>query len=107
MVLPIVDLRTYTIAVRRMPEFLDVLDRLGMPVLLRHLRPPIGFYTATVGHLNQVVHLWEYESLGDLEQRQAARDKDPDWPAYLKGTVELVTAQENRIIRRVDLPSLR
>lgn len=105
--LPVVDLRTYTIAVRKMPEFLDVLDRLGMPVLLRHLNPPIGFYTATVGHLNQVVHLWEYESLADMERRQSARDKDPEWPAYLQGTIHLITAQENRIIRRVDLPSLR
>jgi hypothetical protein len=105
--LPLVDLRTYTIAVRKMPEFLDVLDRLGMPVLLRHLRPPIGFYTAAVGHLNQVVHLWEYEDMADLERRQLARDRDPEWPAYLQGTVHLIQAQENRLIRTVDLPSLR
>lgn len=104
---PIVDLRTYTIAVRKMPEFLDVFDRLGLPVLRRHLGAPIGFYTAAIGPLNQVVHLWQYESLADMEKRQAARDKDPDWPAYLQGTVHLVTAQENRIIRAVDLPSLR
>jgi hypothetical protein len=104
--LPLVDLRTYTIAVRKMPEFLEAFDRLGMPVLLRHLRPPIGFYTATVGQLNQVVHLWEYENMADLEQRAAARDKDPDWPAYLQATANLVTAQENRLIRRVDLKSL-
>jgi hypothetical protein len=102
----LVDLRTYTIAVRKMPEFLEVFDRLGMPVLTRHLGRPIGFYTAAVGHLNQVVHLWEYEDMADMERRQAARDKDPDWPAYLQATVHLVTAQENRLIRRVALPSL-
>lgn len=104
--LPLVDLRTYTIAVRKMPEFLDVFERLGLPVLLRHLRPPIGFYTAAVGPLNQVVHLWEYESMADMEQRGAARDKDPEWPAYLSATVHLVTAQENRLIRRANLKSL-
>lgn len=103
----IVDLRTYTIAVRRMPQFLDVFERLGMPVLRRHLGVPIGFYTAAIGPLNQVVHLWQYESLADMAARQAARDQDPDWPAYLEGTVDLVTAQENRILRGVDLPSLR
>lgn len=103
---PIVDLRTYTIAVRKMPEFLEVLDRLGMPVLLRHLGQPLDFYVSTVGMLNQVVHLWEYEDMGDMERRQAARDKDPDWPAYLQATVHLVTAQETRIVRRVPLKSL-
>lgn len=104
--LPLVDLRTYTIAVRKMPEFLDVFERLGLPVLVRHLRPPIGFYTAAVGPLNQVVHLWGYESLADMERRQAGRDKDPEWPAYLAATVHLVTAQESRLVRRVTFASL-
>jgi hypothetical protein len=44
--------------------------------------------------------------LGDFERRHAARDKDPDWPAYLKASGHLITAQENRLIRRVDMPSL-
>lgn len=107
MALPIVDLRTYTIAVRKMPEFLDAFERLAMPVQSRHMRPPLGFYTSRIGHLNQFVHLWEYESLADMEQRQAARDNDPDWPAYLAATVHLITAQESQIIRRVDLAFLR
>ena len=45
----IIDLRTYTIRPRGMPEFLDVFDRLAMPVLLRCLGAPLGFYTSLVG----------------------------------------------------------
>lgn len=51
---PLVNLRHYTIALRRMGE---VFDRLAMPVRIETLGPPIGFYTSTVGPLNQVVHL--------------------------------------------------
>lgn len=102
----IVDLRTYTIRLRGMAEFLDVFDRLAMPVQLRYLDPPLGIYASAIGSLNQVVHLWEFDSMGEFETRHAARDRDPDWPAYLLASAHLITAQENRIIRRVALPSL-
>ena len=42
---PLVDHRIYTIALRRMPEFLDIFDRLAMPILLETLGHPLGFYT--------------------------------------------------------------
>ena len=103
---PLVDLRTYTIRLRKMNEFLDVFDRLAMPIQLKYLGRPLGMYTSAVGALNQVVHLWGFDHMGDFEARHAARDKDPDWPAYLQASADLITAQENRLIRRVTLPSL-
>lgn len=103
---PLVDLRTYTIRPRGMPEFLDVFDRLAMPVLLRSVGAPLGFYTSLVGPLNQVVHFWAYESLADYEARGARRDSDPDWPAYLSASGHLIIAQENRLLREARLPSL-
>jgi hypothetical protein len=103
----IVDLRVYTIRLRRIAEFIDVFDRLAMPVQLKYLGEPLGVFTGAIGPLNQVVHLWDFNGMGDFEQRHAARDKDPDWSAYLKASKHLITAQENRLIKRVDMPSLR
>ena len=40
---PLVDHRIYTIALRKMPEFLEVFNRLAMPVLLQTLGHPLGF----------------------------------------------------------------
>ena len=102
----IVDLRTYTIGLRKMAEFLDVFDRLAMPVQLKYLGRPLGIFTSAVGPLNQVVHLWGFDDMGEFEARHAARDKDPDWPAYLQASGPLITAQENRLIRRVALSSI-
>ena len=89
-----------------MPEFLDVFDRLAIPVLLRCLGAPLGFYPSLVGPLNQVVHLWGYETLADYEARSARRDSDPDWPAYLQASGHLIVAQENRLVRAVTLKSV-
>ncbi|HYQ52089.1 NIPSNAP family protein [Pseudomonas sp. NPDC012596] len=102
----IVDHRIYTIRPRCMAAFLEAFDQLAMPILLRHLGAPLGFYVSSIGPLNQVVHLWAYESLDDFERRSAARDADPDFAAYLQATRDLVVAQETRIIKPVHLHSL-
>ncbi|WP_199261350.1 NIPSNAP family protein [Paracoccus binzhouensis] len=103
---PLVNLRFYTIAPRRMAEFLELFDRLAMPVLLRSLGAPIGFYTSTVGPLNQVVHLWAYRDMADMEARWQARDSDPAFAEYLRASGHLIVAQEDRLLRAAALPSL-
>lgn len=101
---PLVDHRIYTIALRKMPEFLEVFHHLAMPVLLQTLGHPLGFYTSLVGPQNQFVHLWGYDCLADYEQRCAARDSHPDFAAYLAASGHLITAQETRLIRATAWP---
>lgn len=100
---PLVDHRAYTIALRKMPDFLDVFQRLAMPVLLETLGHPLGFYTSLVGPQNQFVHLWGYENLADYERRCQARDTHPAFAAYLTASGHLITAQETRLIRAVPM----
>lgn len=101
---PLVDHRIYTIALRKMPEFLDVFNRLAMPVLMQTLGHPLGFYTSVVGPLNQLVHLWAYDDMADYERRCRARDTHPDFPAYLQASGHLIVAQESRLIRTAPVP---
>jgi hypothetical protein len=107
MIKPLVDHRIYTIRLRKMVEFIDVFDRLAMPILLRTLGHPLGFWTSVVGPQNQFIHLWGYDSLADYEHRSRERDAHPDFPAYLKASEHLIEAQETRLIRSAELASLR
>ena len=100
---PLVDHRIYTIRPRKMPEFLDVFNRMAMPFLVETLGTPLGFYVSHVGPLNQFVHLWGYDDLADYERRCQARDAHPAFPAYLKASEELVVAQETRLIKAVPM----
>ena len=104
--LPLVDHRIYTIALRKMPEFLEVFDRLAMPVLLATLGHPLGMYVSLVGPLNQFVHLWGYANMTDYEVRCAQRDSHPAFAAYLDASGQLIVAQETRLIRNANVPSL-
>jgi hypothetical protein len=101
-----VDHRIYTIKLRKMGEFIEVFDRLAMPILLKTLGHPLGFWTSHVGPLNQFVHLWGYASLADYEQRCHARDTHADFPKYLAASEHLILAQETRLIRRAMLSSM-
>jgi len=99
----LVDHRIYTIRLRKMPEFLDVFNRLAMPILRETLGEPLGFYVSHVGPLNQFVHLWGYDDLADYERRCLARDTHPDFPAYLSASEHLIVAQETRLIKAVPI----
>ncbi|SEG17220.1 NIPSNAP family protein [Marinobacterium lutimaris] len=99
---PLVDYRVYTIAPRKMGEFVDVFNRLAMPILKETLGTPLGFYTTLVGKQSQFVHLWGYDSLEDYERRSAARDAHPEFPAYLAASAHLIVSQETSLIKGID-----
>lgn len=100
---PLIDHRIYTIAPRKMAEFLTVFNELALPVLRQTLGEPLGMYTSKVGALNQFVHLWAYDSLADYEQRSMQRDQHPDFSRYLAASGHLIIAQENRLLDKVQL----
>lgn len=102
----LVDHRIYTVVPRKMGEFIEVFDRLAMPILLETLGHPLGFWTSLVGPQNQFVHLWGYDSLADYETRCRARDSHPDFPAYLAASGHLIVTQETRLIRAAQLPCM-
>ena len=104
----IVDLRTYTMVPGRLAAFLELYEKEGMPIQIKHLGKPIGYFVSEIGTLNQVVHLWGYESMADRERRRSAMESDPEWIAYRRksaatGNVQL---QENKILKSTSFSPL-
>ena len=95
----IVNIRTYTLVPRKLPDYLKLFEELAMPVMRRHGLELMGYYTSVVGPQNQLVHLWRYDSLADMEQKRSARDADPDWLAFQKRTEGLVLMQEDKVMK--------
>lgn len=103
----VVDIRTYNIVPRKMAQYLTLFEAKALPVLRRHLGEPLGYFVTAHGSLNQVVHLWGYESLADLERRREARDADPAWQAYLSETEGMVQSQENKLARPTSFSAIQ
>ncbi len=100
----IVDMRTYTVPVGLVGEFLSLYAKEGYAVQTHHLGAPLGYFTTEVGELGQLVHLWRYEDMADRDRRRAALEADPAWLAYRAkaGARGLVVRQSNTILRQVD-----
>ena len=95
----IVNIRTYTLLPRKMPTYLKLFEELGLPAMQRHGLDLMGYYTSVVGPQNQLVHLWRFDSLADMEQKRAARDADPAWQEFLSKTDGLVLMQEDKVMK--------
>jgi len=95
----IVEERMYTLHVGKVPEFMEVYEREGLPLLRRHLGNMFGFFINEIGPQNLIVHLWAFESFEEREKRRAALAADPGWPAYRAKNQPRILSQETRIMR--------
>jgi hypothetical protein len=97
----IVELRTYTFKPLRLRDFLSLYERAALPLQKKHLGHLVGFFVLEIGPLNQVVHLWAFESLADRERRRKALEEDSGWPTYVDAlrALDIVLEQESKILR--------
>jgi hypothetical protein len=95
----IVDVRTYTLIPRKMVTYLELFEKHALPVMKRHGLELLGYYVSQIGPLNQVVHLWRYDSLADMERKRTARDADPAWGEFLAATEGMIMVQESKLMR--------
>lgn len=99
----IVEMRTYTAAPGRAGEFLKLYEELGLALQNKYLGGLMGYYVTELGELNQIVHLWRYDSLADREARRARLDADPGWTVYKNAFAKLgaIQHQEAKILKPV------
>ncbi|HEY4202848.1 MAG TPA: NIPSNAP family protein [Devosiaceae bacterium] len=95
----IVEHRTYIVKHGLMAEYLQRYEKHGLHIQLRHLGPLLGFYVSEVGVLNEVTHLWSYESMADRETRRAKLMADPEWQAFLKTNAGTFEHQQTKILK--------
>ena len=67
----IVEMRTYTLALGATGRYFKLYGEKGLAVQKRILGHLVGYYSVEVGPLNQVVHLWAYDSLDERAKRRA------------------------------------
>ena len=103
----IIDHRTYTIRHGKKKKYMRLFQEVGLPIQMRHLGNLVGYFESAIGPLNQVIHLWGYESLADMETRRNARDDDPEWAVYKKKTGGMLLLQENKIIKPTSFSPIR
>jgi hypothetical protein len=94
----IIEHRTYTLQTARIPDYMAFYLPAPLELQRRILGNLIGYFTVEAGTLNQLVHLWGYESFEDRAQRRARLLAEPLWKEFLAKAMPLVQLQESKIL---------
>ena len=68
------ELRTYTLAPGKMPEYLKAAETIGRPARGNNYGVNHGYWTSEFGALNQIWHLWKYDSYEERTRLLEAGD---------------------------------
>jgi hypothetical protein len=90
-----------------MKDYLRRYETLGLPLQMEHLGHLVGFFVSDIGPLNQVVHLWAYDSIADREIRRDRMAADPRWQEFLTGNHGMFASQEVKILKPTSFSPLR
>lgn len=93
-----VEERTYTLIPGKTGDYFKAYQEMGLSVQREILGHLIGYFTTEFGTLNQVVHMWGYESLNDRIERRRLLLENPTWQDYVKVIRPWITHQESRIL---------
>ncbi len=103
----IYELRTYQLVTGGLPDYLELARTKILPCIAEHGIKPVGFWSTSIGTLNEVVHLWAYE---DLNERQAKWDKwakDPRRAEVMAKLRSIVVAQSNKILTPTEFSQMK
>jgi hypothetical protein len=95
----IVEMREYTLAPGKVPEYFKLYEDEVMALQREILGRNLGYYSVEVGpSINMVIHLWAYESFEDRLERRRRLGAHPDWQAYLAKIRPMILSQTNRLL---------
>ena len=96
------ELRTYTLVPGTQARYLKLSSEVGRKVRGDKYGKLEGFWYTEFGTLNQVVHLWTFESLNERERLRAELAKSEEWTkGYIPQIRPMLLAQENKILSAV------
>ncbi|WCK56442.1 NIPSNAP family protein [Aneurinibacillus sp. Ricciae_BoGa-3] len=103
----IYEMRTYTVKIGKMQEYLGLFEDVGHAIISKYAKL-VGYWYTEIGELNQIVHVWAYESLDVRAERRKALYEDPEWlEKFIAHAMPLLEKQENKILYATNFSPLQ
>jgi NIPSNAP len=103
----IYEMRTYSIEIGQAQQYIKIFEEIGLPIISKYNKL-VGYWFTEIGELNQLVHIWEFESLEDRSQKRSALNNDPEWlEKFLPLARPLLVKQENKIMLPASFSPIR
>jgi hypothetical protein len=92
------EIRTYRLKNGAIPEYLKVVGETGIEIQRKHLGNLVGYFSSEIGPINEIVHIWGFDTLDDRQARRARLAADPEWQAFLPKIRDLIVTAENKVM---------
>ncbi|XP_067886785.1 protein NipSnap homolog 3A isoform X2 [Heterodontus francisci] len=100
------EFRTYTLQPGKVADFLKLTD--GNIHLRTAYSELIGYWTVEIGCLNEVFHIWKYDSYMERSAVRAALTKDKEWQQnYISKMLPMLLGQTSEIVYQVPWAKLK
>lgn len=103
----IVEMRTYSLQPGKLGEWLSLYEQRGLAIHRQILGNLIGYFHAETGDINEVIHLWGYDSFEDRQRRRQMLTQNADWRAFLAQALPLIRTQDIKILNCAPFSPIR
>lgn len=101
------EMRTYTIKVGKVQEYLKHFEEVGFPVITKYQKL-VGWWYTEIGELNQIIHIWEWESLDARAEQRKALYSDPDWlEKFIPTAFPMLEKQESKLMQAANFSPIK
>ena len=76
----------------------EITKKMAMPIINRAGWKLIGYFSSVTGTINDVVHLWYWDSQAQREELQVKATSDPEWKTYQAANGHRIQKQESRYL---------
>ena len=103
----IVEMRTYRIKTGELNNFISIYDKEIRELHTKTLGNQLGFFYTEIGNLNEVIHLYGYDSFEDRNTRRKTLSKMPEFQSYLLKVKDLIIDMNNKLITPTEFSKIR
>ena len=94
----IIEMRTYTIKPGELHNFINIYDAEIREIHTKILGNQLGCFYTEIGNVNEVVHLYGYDSYEDRQSRRITLSKSPEFKAYIGKVKDLIVDMKNQLM---------
>ena len=100
----VVDYRAYTFKPGTVSLFMELFERVGLPIQNRILGSQafLGIYRTEIGNVNEVIHLWQYVDANERAAKRALLYQDREFLDYVGKAREMIVSQDIRLLVAAD-----
>ncbi|WP_230479054.1 NIPSNAP family protein [Gibbsiella quercinecans] len=92
------EMRIYTVKIGKLANYIKLFEDVGLPIISKYSKL-IGYWQTESGELNQVIHIWEYDSLDVRVKKRQQLYQDKRWLTdFIPLALPMLEKQESRIL---------